>query len=180
MSSPSRSPCAFAWRRCSSWLPPIWGSQLAIVDQRRTSCAGGSGAATQNSKLTARCPSGRVWRGLSLTLTAGLDPESTSSPRGQTITEGNEGNEGRNKPLSQHLRYLLCDLSEVLFLDAAGLDYHRTVRQTGETRNHPFRPLLDGEAPAQRISARLGRKLCAVKIIDPDSASFGPGSILAR
>ncbi len=24
-----------------------------------------------------------------------------------------------------------------------------------------------------RISARLGRKLCAVKMIDPDSASFG-------
>ena len=30
----------------------------------------------------------------------------------------------------------------------------------------------DGEAQPSRISARLGRKLCAVKMIDPDSASF--------
>ncbi len=45
----------------------------------------------------------------------------------------------------------------------------RTDRVLGAARPQP-----------SRISARLGRKLCAVKIIVPDSASFGPGSILAR
>ena len=37
----------------------------------------------------------------------------------------------------------------------------RTDRVLGTARHQP-----------SRISARLGRKLCAVKIIDPDSASF--------
>ena len=53
-------------------------------------------------------------------------------------------------------------------------------RAMGSTRMVHGPSPRDGEAQPSRISARLGRKLCEVKIIVPDSASFGPGSILAR
>ena len=64
----------------------------------------------------------------------------------KAITGGNDGYEGRSNPLRRHpryLRYLLFDASEVLSQVPAGLDYHGPVRQTGESRNHPFRFLLD-------------------------------------
>ncbi len=45
-------------------------------------------------------------------------------------------------------------------------------RAVGSTRLRTDRVLGTARLQPRRISARLGRKLCAVKIIDPDSASF--------
>ena len=48
----------------------------------------------------------------------------------------------------------------------------RIVSRTGKHQDAHGPSSRDGETQPSRISARLGRKLCAVKIIDPDSASF--------